>query len=468
MSGSGFSEKAANRQRVILDHLSQAQAGPMAEGGLQRVPTSAGDSAAYERRSSSADDVVIVSALRTPICRARRGGFKDTLADDLMTAVFKATIQQTGIEPEAIEDIVIGSVLGPSSQRANECRIASLLAGIPETVPVFTVNRQCSSGLQAVASVAASIRAGFYTIGLAGGVESMSLNPMAWEGGVNPKIESNPRAQSCLLPMGLTSENVSSKYGIPREAQDKMAARSHARAAAATASGRFRDEIVPVHTVWKDPKTGEEKKLVVDKDDGVRPGVSAQQLAALKPVFKKGGSTTAGNSSQVSDGAAAVLLMTRREAERRSMPILGIFRSFAAVGVDPAVMGIGPAHAIPAALKQANLSVEDIDLFELNEAFASQATYCCEKLSLDENKVNVNGGAIAMGHPLGATGARCTATLLHEMNKRGKSARFGIVSMCIGSGMGAAAVFERGGEVDHVKNARKVNTQDYLSRDAAV
>lgn len=245
-----------------------------------------------------------------------------------------------------------------------------------------------------------------------------------------------------------------------------MAASSHKRAAAATASGRFKDEIVPVKTLWKDPKSGEEKEIVVDKDDGIRPDISVATLAALKPVFKKGGTTTAGNSSQVSDGAAATLMMTRREANRRGLPILGIFRSFAAVGVDPAIMGVGPAVAIPEAVKQAGLQVEDIDLFELNEAFASQATYCCDKLGLDREKVNVNGGAIAMGHPLGATGARCTATLLHEMQKRGKAARFGVVSMCIGSGMGAAAVFERGGEVDQYRYARPNPSQGYLSRDA--
>lgn len=426
----------------------------------------AGDSAAYERRASAADDVVIVSALRTPICKAKRGGLKDTLADDLLATVLKATIDKTGVEPEAIGDLVVGSVLGPSSQRANECRIGMFLAGFPETVPVRTVNRQCSSGLQAVADVVAAIRAGFYTIGLAAGVETMSQTPMAWEGGINPKVHENKKAASCLMPMGVTSENVAAKFGVSRDAQDKMAVESHKRAARATESGRFRDEIVPVHTTWKDPKTGEEKQIVVDRDDGIRPDVSLQALSGLKPVFKKGGSTTAGNSSQVSDGAGAVLLMTRAEAMRRQLPILAIFRSFAAVGVDPAIMGVGPAAAIPAAVKAAGLTIDDIDLFELNEAFASQATYCCEKLGLDREKVNVNGGAIALGHPLGATGARCTATLLHEMAKRGKAARFGIVSMCIGSGMGAAAVFERGGEVDGPMNVTPARQQGYLSRDA--
>eukprot|EP00891_Asterochloris_glomerata_P004688 jgi/Astpho2/4688/Aster-00248 len=461
-----------DRAQVLLNHFMPQMAAAerehqMAqEAQLQAQPCMAGDSAGYERRASAEDDVVVVTSLRTPICKAKRGGLKDCPADDMFAAVLAATLDRSGVEPEAVGDIVVGSVLGPSSQRANECRIAMFLAGFPETVPVRTVNRQCSSGLQAIADVAAAIKAGFYDVGIGGGVETMSLNPMAWEGGVNPKVAASKKAQSCLMPMGVTSENVAAKYSIPREEQDKMAATSHKRAAAATASGRFKDEIVPVKTLWKDPKSGEEKEIVVDKDDGIRPDISVATLGALKPVFKKGGTTTAGNSSQVSDGAAATLMMTRREANRRGLPILGIFRSFAAVGVDPAIMGVGPAVAIPEAVKQAGLQVEDIDLFELNEAFASQATYCCDKLGLDREKVNVNGGAIAMGHPLGATGARCTATLLHEMQKRGKAARFGVVSMCIGSGMGAAAVFERGGEVDQYRNARPNPSQGYLSRDA--
>ncbi|CAL8469403.1 g8944 [Coccomyxa elongata] len=470
MEGSGIPARAAGRQQVLLNHLRPAGNTEAAfeKLQLQAKACAAGDSAAYERRASGTDDVVIVSALRTPITKAKRGGLKDTLPDDMLAAVFQATLDRTGINPADIGDVVIGSVLGDSSQRAIQVRIAGFLSGIPENVPVHTVNRQCSSGLQAVASVAAAIQAGFYDIGLAGGVETMSTNPMAWDGGVNPKIADNPKAQDCLLPMGVTSENVAEKYGITRAQQDELAARSHKRAAAARSSGRFRDEIVPVKTIWKDPKTGEEKEIVVSEDDGIRPGVSTQALGGLKTVFKKNGTTTAGNSSQISDGAAAVLLMKRSEAQKRGLPVLGIFRSFAAVGVDPAVMGIGPAVAIPAAVQKAGLSIDDIDVFELNEAFASQATYCVQKLGLDMEKVNPNGGAVALGHPLGCTGARCTATLLHEMNKRGKSARFGVVSMCIGSGMGAAAVFERGGEVDALRNAAPTHAQGFLSHDASV
>jgi acetyl-CoA acyltransferase 1 len=461
-------QSATERQRILNNHLIAADAVASRMEGLQAQNTSVGDSAQYQRRAASADDVVIVSALRTAITKARKGGFKDTPADDLLCAVLVAVLKQTGVEPEAIGDLVVGTVLAPGSQRAIECRIAMLLAGIPETVPIQTVNRQCSSGLQAVADVAAAIRAGYYTVGIAAGVESMTMNPMDWKAGINPRVAENKDAQNCMLPMGITSENVAAKYGVDRATQDKMAARSHARAAAATNSGRFRDEIVPVETTWKDPKTGEEKTIVVDKDDGIREGVTPAQLGKLPAVFKKGGSTTAGNSSQVSDGASAVLLMTRREAVKRGLPILGIFRTFSAVGVDPAVMGIGPSVAIPAALKMAGLTTDDIDLYELNEAFASQATFCGEKLGLDPEKVNVNGGAIALGHPLGCTGARCTATLLHEMKKRGKAARFGVVSMCIGSGMGAAAVFEQGGEGDSLPNVGISHQHGGLSMDANV
>lgn len=436
---------------------------------LSAQPTSAGDSAAYERRPVSLDDVVIVSACRTPLCKAKRGGLKDTPADDMVATVLKETIRRTGVEPEAVGDVCIGSVMGPSSQRANECRMAMFFAGFPSSVPVHTVNRQCSSGLQAIATIASGIKAGFYTIGIAGGVESMTTNPMAWEGGVNPRVSENQCAADCLLPMGLTSENVAAEYNIPREVQDAFAAKSHAKAAAAQAAGKFRDEIVPVDTILKDPKTGEEKRVVIEADDGIRPGTTAASLASLRPAFKKGGTTTAGNSSQVTDGAAAVMLMTRREALRRGLPVLLVFRSFSAVGVPPAIMGVGPAYAIPAAVAAAGLTIDDIDVFEINEAFASQAKYSIDKLGIDEAKVNPNGGAIALGHPLGCTGARQTATLAYELMRRGRNARFGVVSMCIGSGMGAAAVFERGSEIDQYSNVKVVPYLTAgLSRDANV
>ncbi|KAJ9520193.1 hypothetical protein QJQ45_030117 [Haematococcus lacustris] len=437
----GPSAQAFNRLSILSKQML-----PVADAQQLSMQTcSAGDSAAYERRTTPLDEVVIVSALRTPLTKAKRGGLRDTDAIELLSTVFKAVLDQTHLDPAAIGDIVVGSVLGPSSQRANEARIASFFAGIPEEVPVRTVNRQCSSGLQAIADVAAAIRAGFYTVGLAAGVETMSSTPMAWEGGINSRISEFPKAQGCMLPMGVTSENVAAKFGVSRRTQDEFAVRSHKKAAAAAAAGKFKEEIVPVKTKVIDPKTQAETPVVISADDGIRADVSVEALAGLRAVFLKDGSTTAGNASQVTDGAAAVLLMTRREAIKRGLPVLGIFRSFAAVGVDPAIMGVGPAAAIPAALAQAGLTTDDIDVYEINEAFASQASYSIAKLGIDESKVNPNGGAIALGHPLGATGARCTATLLHEMRRRGRAARFGVVSMCIGSGMGAAAVFEAGG-----------------------
>nr|AIV98504.1 3-ketoacyl-CoA thiolase-like protein [Oryza sativa Japonica Group] len=445
-------EKAIDRQRVLLAHLLPSSSSD--QSLLSASACAAWDSAAYQRTSAYGDDVVVVAAYRTPICKAKRGGFKDTYPEDLLTVVLKAVLDNTKINPGEIGDIVVGTVLGPGSQRAIECRAAAFYAGVPENVPVRTVNRQCSSGLQAVADVAAAIKAGFYDIGIGAGLESMSVNAMGWEGQVNPKVNEVQKAQDCLLPMGITSENVAHRYGVTRQEQDQAAAESHRRAAAATAAGKFKDEIVPVPTKIVDPKTGEEKKVVISVDDGIRPGTTASGLAKLKPVFRKDGTTTAGNSSQVSDGAGAVLLMRRDVAMKKGLPILGVFRSFAAVGVDPAVMGVGPAVAIPAAVKSAGLQIEDIDLFELNEAFASQFVYCCNKLGLDRSKVNVNGGAIALGHPLGATGARCVATLLNEMKRRGRDCRFGVVTMCIGSGMGAAAVFERGDSVDQFSNVR--------------
>jgi acetyl-CoA acyltransferase 1 len=344
--------------------------------------------------------------------------------------------------------------------------MAALYAGFPDTVPLKTVNRQCSSGLQAVADVAAAIKAGLYDIGIAAGLESMTVNQVRLDGQVNPKVELFSQARDCLLPMGLTSENVAHRFGITRLEQDQAAVESHRKAAAAAAAGKFKEEIVPVHTKIVDPKTGEEKEIVISADDGIRAGTSLAVLSKLKPAFSKDGSTTAGNASQVSDGAGAVLLMRRDVAMKKGLPILGVFRSFAAVGVDPAVMGIGPAVAIPAAVKAAGLQIDDVDLFEINEAFASQYVYCCKKLELDPTKVNVNGGAIALGHPLGATGARCVSTLLNEMKCRGKDCRFGVISMCIGSGMGAAAVFERGDGVDELTNARGIPSHNWLSKDA--
>ncbi|XP_011034453.1 PREDICTED: 3-ketoacyl-CoA thiolase 2, peroxisomal-like [Populus euphratica] len=453
-------EKASNRQRVLLGHLHYSSSYNNHESSLSASACLAGGSAAC------GDDVVVVAAYRTPLCKSKRGGFKDTHADDLLASVLKALIEKTNLDAREVGDIVVGSSLAPGSQRASECRMAALYAGFPETVPIRTVNRKCSSGLQAVADVAASIKAGFYEIGIGAGLESMTVNSRAWAGDVNPKVKRFQEAQDCLLPMGVTSENVAHRFSVTRQEQDQAAVDSHRKAAAASASGRFKDEIISVATKIVDPKTGDEKPIIVSVDDGIRPNTSLADLGKLKAVFKKDGTTTAGNSSQISDGAAAVLLMKRSVAMHKGLPILGVFRTFVVVGVDPAIMGVGPAVAIPAAVKAAGLELEDIDLFEINEAFASQFVYCCKKLELDLQKINVNGGAIAIGHPLGTTGARCVATILHEMKRRGRDCRFGVVSMCIGTGMGAAAVFERGDDCDELCNARKVESNNLLSKDS--
>ncbi|POM70615.1 3-ketoacyl-CoA thiolase A [Phytophthora palmivora] len=392
-------------------------------------------------RVTPEEDVVIVSALRTPITKARRGGFKDTTPDVLLGHVLQAVLKQAKVDPKLVGDVVVGNVLQPGAG-AGMARMAQLAAGIPHTVPLHVINRQCSSGLQAVANVTAAIKAGYYDIGIAAGVECMSLSGMDrdpptvnWE-----QVGAVQDAMDCTVPMGITSENVAEKYGISRTKQDELAALSHAKAAAAQANGWFKDEITPVSTILKD-KDGNEKSVIISQDDGVRAGTTVEKLAKLRPAFKEGGSTTAGNSSQVSDGAAAVLLMRRSVAKSMGLPILGRFVSYAVAGVPPALMGIGPAFAIPEALQKAGLTLDQIDVFEINEAFASQATYCVEKLGIPIEKVNPKGGAIALGHPLGCTGARQMSTLLYQLKR--KNQRYGVISMCIGTGMGAAAVFER-------------------------
>ncbi|PFH38405.1 putative acetyl-CoA acyltransferase B [Besnoitia besnoiti] len=387
------------------------------------------------------DDVVICTALRTAITKAKKGGFKDTYPEDLLAELFAALLRTTKIDPAVIQDVCIGNVLQPGAG-ALGTRIAMLLGGLPASVPVSVVNRQCSSGLQAVANIVAAIRSGFIDIGIGGGVESMShfdmmttLNPEK----LSERIFTDEQARNCLIPMGLTSENVAQKYGITREIQDQMAKDTHDRSVRAQEQGLFKDEIVPLRVKVKDAD-GVEKEIVVDRDDGPRKGTTVESLSKLKPAFQAKGTTTAGNSSQVSDGAALVLLARRSTAEKLRLPILAKFVAFAAVGVPPEIMGIGPAVAIPAVLKKANLSMDDIDIFELNEAFASQAAYCVGKLNIPTDKLNPKGGAIALGHPLGCTGARQIATILPELRRR--KLRYGVVSMCVGTGMGAAAVIE--------------------------
>ena len=379
------------------------------------------------------DDIVVVSALRTPLCRARKGGLAKVFPHELLEAVLKATLAKfPSLNPSDIDDLCVGNVLLPPSGFA-ALRMAQLQSGIPASTSLQTVNRQCASGLEAVAQIANSLACGSIRVGIAAGVESMSLTPMhkmeppAMNWDVVKANTKTTKAMDCLIPMGITSENVVKTYGLERGPLDDFAAQSHQKAARARAAGKFDSEIVPVGSVTQ--------------DDGIRPTTTYETLSQLKPVFDKtNGVTTAGNSSQTTDGAACVLLVTRREAKTRGLPILGIWRGYATKGVPPKIMGIGPAVAIPAVLSQVGLTIDDIDIFEINEAFASQATWSVNELQIPAHKVNPNGGAIALGHPLGATGARMVATLLHELHREKK--RYGIISMCIGTGMGAAAVLE--------------------------
>jgi acetyl-CoA acyltransferase len=388
---------------------------------------------------------VIVSAVRTAVGKAPRGTLKDTRPDDLAAAAISEAVRRVpGLEPAEIDDVIMGCALPEAEQGLNVARIAALRAGLPDTVPGQTVNRFCSSGLQAIAAASEHIMAGFADAIVAGGTESMSLIP----GQTGHTFTPNPHLvdswPAVFTSMGLTAEIVARKYEISREDQDAYAYRSHARAADAIRSGKFADEIVPVTVKrWESNGNGRPKSTTVtfQVDEGVRTDTSRDALAKLKPVFAKDGTVTAGNASQTSDGAAAAIVMSAERANTLGLTPLAIFRAFAVAGVAPEIMGIGPVEAIPKALKLAGLKMHDIGLIELNEAFAAQAIAVIRLLDLDQEIVNVNGGAIALGHPLGCTGAKLTATLLGEMARR--PVRYGIVTMCIGGGMGAAGVFER-------------------------
>jgi acetyl-CoA acyltransferase 1 len=395
---------------------------------VQRLNTQVGAAPALEVNNCAAgkspDDVVICCAVRTALAKAKRGGFAKTCPEEMLSALFKGVAEKTKLDPALVGDVQIGNVLMPGSG-AFTARQAVLMAGYPDSVPVMCLNRQCSSGLQAVANVAGAIKAGHVDIGIGGGVESMSMFDMM--GVLNPdkvapgavEIEAS---RKCLIPMGLTSENVAAKWGIPRETQDALAVASHAKACKAQKDGLFDSEIVPC--MGRTPgKDGQMVEKMVTKDEGCKASTTAETLAKLKPAFKVGGTTTAGNSSQVTDGAALVLLARRSAAEKHGLPILAKFHSFSVVGCPPEIMGIGPAVAIPAALKQAGMKVDDVDIYEINEAFASQATYCIDTLKIPMDKVNPKGGAIALGHPLGCTGARQIATLLPELKRTGKKVK---------------------------------------------
>uniref|UniRef100_A0A667Z2Z8 Acetyl-CoA acyltransferase 1 n=1 Tax=Myripristis murdjan TaxID=586833 RepID=A0A667Z2Z8_9TELE len=352
---------------------------------------------------------------------------QDTTPDEMLSAVMAAVLRDVGLSPNKLGDVCVGNVLQPGAG-ALMARVAHFLSGFPDAVPVYTVNRQCSSGLQALFNIAGAIRTGSIDMGLACGVESMSLRSIGSPGDVSSRLMDNEKARDCIIPMGITSENVAERFGVSREKQDAFAFNSQQKASRAQKMGLFDQEIVPVTTKFVDDE-GKERVVTVTRDDGIRPGTTLAGLSKLRPAFKPDGSTTAGNSSQVSDGAAAVLVGRRSAVEACGLPVLGVLRGSAVVGVPPDVMGIGPAYAIPAALELAG---------ELHRTMKSSET---RKLGIPMEKVNPNGGAIALGHPLGCTGARQVVTLLNELKRRGKRA-YGVVSMCIGTGMGAAAVFE--------------------------
>lgn len=388
-------------------------------------------------------EAVIVSLARTPVGKAKKGSFAQTRVEDLGKAVLEAVIERApGLKKEDVEDIILGCAMPEGEQGLNVARIISLYAGYPVTVPALTVNRFCSSGLQAIAFAAERIMLGHAEVIVAGGVESMSHVPMTgFKPAPHPTIVEE--MSEVYIGMGHTAEEVARRFGITREAQDAFAASSHAKAAAAIAGGKFRDEIVPVNvSLAAADEQGKvrSKSIAVDTDEGVRADTSPEVLARLKPAFALGGSVTAGNASQTSDGAAAVAVMSREKAEELGLTPLATFRSFALAGVEPEIMGVGPVEAIPKALRMAGIELDQVDVFEINEAFASQCLHIIRALGIDESKVNVNGGAIALGHPLGCTGAKLTVSLVSELARRGGG--YGVVSMCIGGGMGAAGVFE--------------------------
>ncbi|MEK5523908.1 acetyl-CoA acetyltransferase [Heyndrickxia sporothermodurans] len=387
-------------------------------------------------------EAVIVAGARTPVGKASKGTLANVRPDDLGALVVKETLKRAGNYEGNIDDLIIGCAMPEAEQGLNMARNIGALAGLPNTVPAVTVNRYCSSGLQSIAYGAERIMLGSSDTVLAGGAESMSLVPMMGHV-VRPNATLAETAPEYYMGMGHTAEQVAQKFGVSREDQDAFAVRSHQKAAKAIAEGKFADEIVPVdvtlRSVGADNKLVE-KHVVFSEDEGVRPESSVEVLGKLRPAFNLKGSVTAGNSSQTSDGAAAVLLMDREKAVSHGLTPMAKFRSFAVAGVPPEIMGIGPVEAIPRALKIAGLELADIGLFELNEAFASQSIQVIRQLGLNEEIVNVNGGAIALGHPLGCTGTKLTLSLIHEMKRR--NVQFGVVTMCIGGGMGAAGVFE--------------------------
>jgi len=383
-------------------------------------------------------DVAILAAVRTPIGRAPKGTLRFTRPDDLGAVVVREALARAEVAPAAVEDLVLGCAMPESEQGLNVARVVGELAGLPDEVPAMTINRFCSSGLQATSILADRIAVGAIDTAVAGGLESMSMVPMS---GTRPSL--NPvvveKLPDVYIPMGNTAENVARRFEVSRADQDAFALASHQKAVAAWTRGDFKAEVVPVPArVFED---GAWKNVTFDRDEGPRADTSLEKLAGLKPVFDPGGSVTAGNSSPLNDGAAAVVLMAADKARETGKKIRGYFRGFAVAGVPPGLMGIGPVPAVRKLLAKMGLKIDQIDLYELNEAFASQALYCQRELALPADRVNVNGGAIALGHPLGATGARQIATALHELERR--KGRYAVITMCVGGGMGAAGLIER-------------------------
>ena len=387
-------------------------------------------------------NAVIVSAVRTAVGKAPRGSLRTVRPDDLAAVAISAAIERAGIEAQEVEDVSLGCALPEAEQGMNIGRIAALRAGLPVSVTGQTVNRFCSSGLQTIAIAAQQIMSGMGDVLVAGGVESMSMIPMPGN-----KFAPNPTLAEeypdTYLSMGLTAENVARKFDVCRQDQDAFALRSHQRAAAAQDVGKFDSEIVPlpVTVVSGNGSSTSEKTIVFERDEGIRRNTSAEALSRLRPVFHAAGTVTAGNSSQTSDGAAALVLMSEERAATLGVQPIARFVSYSVSGVPPEIMGIGPVTAVPRALKYAGMTLSDMDLIELNEAFAAQALAVIREFMFDEEITNVNGGAIALGHPLGCTGAKLTVQIIHELQRRDKE--FGLVTMCIGGGMGAAGIVQR-------------------------
>ncbi|OWP07227.1 3-ketoacyl-CoA thiolase [Marssonina coronariae] len=423
---------AAKRLNQVSGHLAGSQS--------SITPTEGdGSSGRANILQKNPDDIVVTACLRTAFTKGGKGGFKDTAAADLLVGAFRSLIERSKIDPALVEDIAVGSVLPPGGG-ATEFRAAALAAGFPVSAAVKALNRQCSSGLQACVDIANAISAGMIEVGVGAGVESMSLQ--YGPGAVtefSELLESHPESANCKVPMGVLSEQMAKDRGVTRAVQDAFAASSYQKAARAQEAGLFDEEIAPLKVKWEDPKTGDVKEITVAKDDGVRAGVTAESLGKVKPAFAKDGSIHGGNASQISDGAAAVLLMKRSTAERLGQTILGKYVAASIAGVAPLLMGIGPWAAIPKVFEKTGISKDDVDIFEINEAFASQCVWCANELGIDEKKINPKGGAIAFGHPLGCTGARQVSTLLYELRRTKQ--QVGVTSMCVGTGMGMAAVW---------------------------